>query len=126
MIVYCRYRWKKTVIGEKRYLQAWIKMLLLTPGFDADIQVIEKTDGWYLQINVPENWKDEKLRDKVSTKDLGRASIPDQSFNKENGTVIDLIEDYWGQNRKGQKKYYPGPIDFTTNGGKVMLKVYDK
>ena len=41
-------------------------------------------------------------------------------------TVIDLIEDYWGQNRKGQKKYYPGPIDFTTNGGKVMLKVYDK
>jgi alpha-N-arabinofuranosidase len=53
--------------------------------------VIEKTDGWYLQINVPENWKDEKLRDKVSTKDLGRASIPDQSFNKENGTVIDHI-----------------------------------
>lgn len=102
------------------------KNATVNSGFDADIQVIEKTDGWYLQINVPENWKDEKFRDKVSTKDLGRASIPDQSFNKENGTVIDLIEDYWGQNRKGQKKYYPGPIDFTTNGGKVMLKVYDK
>ena len=99
------------------------KNATVNSGFDA---VIEKTDGWYLQINVPENWKDEKFRDKVSTKDLGRASIPDQSFNKENGTVIDLIEDYWGQNRKGQKKYYPGPIDFTTNGGKVMLKVYDK
>lgn len=53
-------------------------------------------------MNVPENWKDEKYRDKISMKDLGRASIPDQSFNKENGTVIDLIEDYWGQ--KGRDK----------------------
>ena len=52
------------------------KNATVNSGFDADIQVIEKTDGWYLQINVPENWKDEKFRDKVSTKDLGRASIP--------------------------------------------------
>lgn len=83
------------------------KNATVNSGFDADIQVIEKTDGWYLQINVPENWKDEKLRDKVSTKDLGRASIPDQSFNKENGTVIDLIEDYWDRTEKDKRSITP-------------------
>lgn len=84
------------------------KNATVNSGFDADIQVIEKTDGWYLQMNVPENWKDEKYRDKISMKDLGRASIPDQSFNKENGTVIDLIEDYWGQKGRDKRSITPG------------------
>lgn len=98
----------------------------INKGFDPDIQVIEKENGWYLQMNVPENWEDEKFRDKISTKDLGCASISGQSFDKEDGTAMELVEDYFGKRRKGRKNFYPGPIDFIADGDKLLIKVYDK
>lgn len=95
-------------------------------GFNADIKVLEKDDGWYLQMTLPKNWYTEKNRSKITTADLGMATISNQSFNLEDGKIVELVKDYFGQNRKGKKGYFPGPINFVAEDGKVCIKVYDK
>lgn len=97
----------------------------VSSAFNADIQVIEKSDGWYLQMNLPEDWDKEANREIISTKQLGNAVIPNQSFDKEGGEAIVMDQDYLGKRRHKTNQSCPGPIEFK-KGGVQLIKVFDK
>ncbi len=92
------------------------------PGFDPGIEVIEKPDGWYLQINVSEKWSKNRERPILSAKELGKALIPGQSFDHAGGLPVVLDTDYLGHQRDNRYSY-PGPVDFK-GGGQQLIKVY--
>lgn len=93
----------------------------MNPAFDPEIRIIEKPDGWYLQMNVLEEWQNVSKNIIHGTGDIPDAIIPHQSFNREDGTSIILDSDYQG-NKKG-KQTYPGPIDFKGKGN-CIVKVF--
>ncbi|WP_293709855.1 right-handed parallel beta-helix repeat-containing protein [uncultured Parabacteroides sp.] len=95
----------------------------MNSGFDPDIRVIEKTDGWYLQMKVLEEWRKESKKSVLSTKDLPAAVIPHQSFNREDGTPIVFDLDYLENKR--QEEAYPGPVNFTADGV-CIIKIFPK
>lgn len=89
--------------------------------FHADIKMLEKEDGWYLQITLPDTWIKEKNRPLLDTGMLGTADIPGQSFNGEGERLIVLDKDYQGKQRG--KVNCPGPIGIKTNGNQ-LIKVF--
>lgn len=92
-------------------------------AFNPDIRMIEKEDGWYLQMNVQKEWCGKAKVPTLTTKDIPEAVIPRQSFDWEGTTPVIFDTDYLGNQRDG--KAYPGPIEFT-EGGKVLIKVKQK
>ena len=95
----------------------------MNSGFDPDIRVIEKTDGWYLQMKVLKEWRKELKKSVLSTKDIPTAVIPRQSFDREGGMPIVFDLDYLGNKR--QEYAYPGPVDFTADGV-CIIKIFPK
>lgn len=89
--------------------------------YNGAIKVIEEADGWYLYMNVKEDWQQRK-RKLIHTAELGKAIIPGQLF--ERGTDIPKIFDTDYQGIKRDKKHqYPGAIEFG-KGGMQKIKVY--
>lgn len=88
--------------------------------FDPDIHVIERPDGWYLQMNVSKEWL-AKSRKTVSSNDLEDALIPGQSFDMQDSAPVSFDSDYLGN--KKQNPLYPGPINFSKEG-QCVVKVY--
>ncbi len=92
------------------------------PGFDPGIAVVEKADGWYLQINVSDQWLANSEKTAFSVADFGEALIPGQSFEYAGGMPVALDTDYLG-NRKDNRRAYPGPVDFRASGTQ-LVKVF--
>lgn len=92
-------------------------------GFDPEIRLIEKTDGWYLHMEVLKEWQRGSKKTVLSTKDIPEAVIPQQSFDREEGTPIVFDLDYLGNKR--QENAYPGPLDFAKEGVSVV-KIFPK
>ncbi|WPX41038.1 right-handed parallel beta-helix repeat-containing protein [Akkermansia sp. N21116] len=91
-------------------------------GFDPGIKVIQKKDGWYLKINVPEGCQQMGTDKALSSADLGKAVVPNQSFDQADGTPIVFDTDYPG-NKRNFPGLCPGPVDFTRSGIQEV-KVY--
>lgn len=89
---------------------------------NADIEVVEEADGWYLQMNVSEGWAQQGKRALVYPSELGKAAISHQSFVGGAATPKILDIDYLG-NRRSRKNLYPGAIGFK-EGGRQKIKVY--
>ena len=79
---------------------------------DDKFQIVHEEDGWYLCVNVNKEWK--QPRNIISVKDLGKADIPNQTFQQK-GIPALFNKDYIGCKRK-DKKLYPGAIEFKNTG----------
>lgn len=88
------------------------------------LKIKEKDDGWYLSMQMPEKWSHEATRRMMTTADLGRAIVPNQSFSRDDRHPQRLDMDYFGRKRGG-KRFFPGPFN-EYDGRIIEIKVYDK
>jgi alpha-N-arabinofuranosidase len=96
---------------------------LLKPNFDPAPNLVEKPDGFYLEINAEKAWTTERTRKLVTTEMLGKASIPDQAFGNPDGTPLRIDSDYFGKKRN-ERNPFPGPFEIQADG-KQTLKVWE-
>jgi alpha-N-arabinofuranosidase len=95
---------------------------LLKPDFDPGLKLVEKPDGWFLELTLDESWRPEQNCRLVTTDSLGRAAIPNLPFENADGTPIRLATDYFGRPRN-EAKPTPGPFE-QAGQGDVKLKVW--
>ncbi len=95
---------------------------LLKPDFDPGLNLVQEADGWHLEMNFDLAWSQERTRELVTTKLLGRAAIPNAAYEQRNGKPTCINTDYFGKRRNGAS-LSPGP--FADPGqGAVQLNVW--
>lgn len=94
----------------------------IQPESNPGIKILQKEDGWYLQIHPLADWMGKEKRKIWNTGHFDRAVVPDQSFAPEGGVPIVFDSDYHG-NKRENSGFYPGPINFVKPGLQV-IKVY--
>jgi len=96
--------------------------VLVKPEFDAGVRLTEKPNGWYLELAVDPNWTKEQKRMLVTTELLGKARVPNLSYENADGTPLKIDTDYFGKKRNVANPF-PGPFENNVNGT-VTLKVW--
>jgi hypothetical protein len=97
---------------------------LLNPNFDPGIRLVERSDGWYLELALNKAWDTERARKLVTTELLGKAKIPDLPFENPDGTPICIDTDYFGKKRNPSNPF-PGPFEIT-DSGRREIRVWPK
>lgn len=95
---------------------------LVRPDFDPSIKLLEKPDGFYLEITLDKAWSLGQARRLVTTELLGRATVPDLPFENADGSPIRVNTDYFG-NKRDEARLFPGPLELSADG-KQTLKVW--
>ena len=99
------------------------KSPLAEPKVQPGFKLVERSDGWYLQIEFNKTWADHK-RPLVTTEMLGKAKIPDLPYEDPDGKPYRIDTDYFG-NKRNTKNPYPGPFN-EPNEGKQLIKVWPR
>ena len=81
---------------------------------DPAVKLVQKSDGWYLSMNVPAAWKGKIKCKTVTTSTLGKAVVPDQEFTNPDGSRLRVDRDYLGRKRSGNPS--PGAFEIGTFG----------
>jgi alpha-N-arabinofuranosidase len=92
---------------------------LVKPQFDPAIKLVEKADGFYLEVQFDKAWAAERTRKLVTTDLLGKAAIPNLPYENPDGSPIRVNTDYFGKKR-GEANPAPGPFE---SPGQGELKV---
>jgi alpha-L-arabinofuranosidase len=95
---------------------------VVEPDFDPQIEIIQKDDGFYLQINFKQSWIGDRHRKLVTSSLLGKATIPDLPYVQPDNESIRIDAHYFGKKRDG-KNPSPGPFEKPGNG-QQLLKVW--
>lgn len=74
-----------------------------------------------LHLTLTKGWAGTRERKTVTTKTLGKATIPDVAFEHPDGTPVSIDTDYFGQSRGANPM--PGPFE-TIGDGVLKLKVW--
>ena len=98
------------------------KAPLLKPEFDPQPRLVEKPDGFYLEMAVDKAWAAEKSLKPVTAGRLGKAAIPGLPFENADGTPVLIDTDYFGKKRPAANPF-PGPFEIAKDG-KQSLKVW--
>jgi alpha-N-arabinofuranosidase len=93
---------------------------LLKPAFDPAIRLLEKADGFSLEITLDRAWGAEQTRKLVTTELLDRAKIPNLPFERADGTPIRIDTDYLGAKRNAANPF-PGPFELPDGGQRRIL-----
>jgi len=96
---------------------------LVVPKVDPGFKLVERSDGWYLQIEFNKTWADYK-RPLVTTEMLGKAIIPDLPYEDPDGKPYRIETDYFG-NKRNTKNPCPGPFNEPYEG-KQLIKVWPR
>jgi len=95
---------------------------LVAAEFDPSIKLEEKSDGWWLEMDIDPSWISKQKRSVVTTEVLGKAKVPDAPFENNDGTPYRLDKDYSGKTRNADN---PAPGPFSVQGGKqIQIKVW--
>jgi len=94
---------------------------LLKAEFDPALKLVEKADGFYLEVTFNKAWM-ELLRKLVTTERLGKAAIPNLPYERADGTPIRINTDYFGKSRN-ESNPTPGPFE-NPGMGLLSLKVW--
>ena len=97
---------------------------LRAPDFKPDLQLVEKPDGWYLELSLNPAWGTAQPHPLVTTELLGKAKIPNQPFENADGTPLRIATDYLGRPRN-ERNPFPGPLELPA-GGRHVLKVWPR
>ncbi len=90
--------------------------------FDPAIKLVEEADGFYLEMKYDPAWNTDRTRKLVTTKLLGRASIPNAPYEQPDGKPISINTDYLSQSRN-ESNPTSGPFE-KPGGGDLKLKVW--
>src|ERR1051326_7929063 len=75
------------------------KVPLLKSAFEPALQVVEKPNGFFLKIALDKTWITDQKHKLVTTKLLGKATIPNVPFERPDGKAIRIDTDYFGAKR---------------------------
>ncbi len=89
--------------------------------FDPGVKLVEDSDGWWLEMNVDPAWRTERKRPLVTGALLGRAVVPDATFENRDGAPYRIATDYFGEQRDADNPA-PGPFRFKSER-KLRLNV---
>ncbi len=92
---------------------------LVRSDFDPSIKLVEKPDGFYLEITLDPAWSREQTRKLVTTELLGRAAVPNLPFENADGSPIRVNTDYFGKKRT-EAHLCPGPFETTAKGKRTL------
>ncbi|MGA2068746.1 MAG: right-handed parallel beta-helix repeat-containing protein [Thermoguttaceae bacterium] len=95
---------------------------LVEPEFDPALKLVEKTDGFYLEVRFDKAWSAQRTRKLVTTDLLGKAAIPNLPYEQPDGTPLRVAADYFGKSRNGSNPT-PGPFE-NPGQGDLKLKVW--
>ena len=95
---------------------------LLKPESDPALKLVEKADGFYIEIKFDKAWSAERTRKLVTTELLGKAAIPNLPYEQPDGTPIRVNTDYFGKPRN-EANPTPGPFE-NPGAGPLILKVW--
>jgi alpha-N-arabinofuranosidase len=96
---------------------------LLETEFDAQIQLTEKTDGFYLDYSTDRAWAADRKRNVITSDLLGEPVISGLPFQKADGSSIRIDRDYRGSARSSANPF-PGPFE-CPDGGMQTIKVFE-
>jgi alpha-N-arabinofuranosidase len=96
---------------------------LVKPEFDPAVKLLEKADGWYLDIRFDRAWAAERTRKLATSELLGKAAIPGLPYEQPDGTPIRVDTDYFGKQRS-EANPTPGPFE-NPGQGDLALKVWE-
>ena len=91
---------------------------------ESNIHFGDKTDGFYLIINVDKDVIDHKAKIIIST-DLGEALVSEVAFENPDGTPILFDTDYCNRKREGENNEMPGPFA-SLNSGVNKIKLWPR
>ena len=95
---------------------------LVEPDFDPGIALVEKAGGFYLDITPGKDWDTAQKRQIITTRVLGRAKIPNLSYENPDGSLLKVDTDYFGKHRS---KTHPTVGPFENPGeGALQIKVW--
>ena len=97
---------------------------LVAAGFNPNIKLEQTSEGWWLTMSVDPGWLSQKKRSIVTSKELGRAKVPDQPFKHPDGSSFKLDVDYFGKVRS-KSNPSPGPFEFEKSKT-IKVKVWPK
>lgn len=95
---------------------------LVLSAFDPVIKLVEKADGWYLEMRFDSAWAKDQARKIVTTELLGKAKVPNQSYELPDGSPLAIDKDYFGKARS-ESNPTPGPFE-NPGQGDLKLKVW--
>jgi alpha-N-arabinofuranosidase len=94
---------------------------VVKPDFDPEIEIVEEGDGTFLQMTLNDSFR--SLNDPlVTTALLGKAMVPNASYENPNGTPLKIDTDYFGKKRNNASPT-PGPFE-NPGEGQLKLKVW--
>ena len=96
---------------------------LLKPEFDPKLNLVEKADGFYLELILDKVWSVERIRKLVTTDMLGKAVIPNLPYEHPDGSPLRVDTDYFGKKRN-EKNPSAGPFENPAVGKQLTLKVW--
>ncbi|MGE5608692.1 MAG: carbohydrate-binding protein, partial [Bacillota bacterium] len=94
---------------------------LVKADVDPAIKVVEKADGWYVEMKFDKGWIAARTRQLVTTELLGKASIPNLPYERPDGTPIRVNSDHLGRPRN-EANPTPGPLE-APGTGTLAVKV---
>ena len=94
---------------------------LVQEKFDAGIELVEKDDGIYLQIELEKAWVKKQSHRLVTTELLGKAKVSGLPYEQPEGSKYRIDTDWFGRKRNVTNPF-PGPFE-PDNGGKQALKI---
>jgi alpha-N-arabinofuranosidase len=95
---------------------------LLLPEFAPALKLVEEGGGLYLEMKYDPAWNTARTRKIVTTELLGRAIIPNASYEQPDGTPIRINTDFFGK-RRNEANPTPGPFE-NPGQGDLKLKVW--
>jgi alpha-L-arabinofuranosidase len=95
---------------------------LVETNFNPVLQLVKKTDGYYLQFKFDKAWTQERTRKLVTSALLRKAVIPNLPYEQSNGSPIRIDTDYFGKSRI-ETNLTPGPFANPGNG-LLVLKIW--
>ena len=92
---------------------------LFQPEFDPALKLVEKSDGFYIEMTFDKGWSGERPRKLVTTELLGKAAIPNLPYEQRDGTPIRVNADYFGAQRN-EANPSPGPFEKFGTGRRTL------
>ncbi|MFI5380123.1 MAG: right-handed parallel beta-helix repeat-containing protein [Tepidisphaerales bacterium] len=91
------------------------------PDADPAIKVVQKDNGWYLEMQFDKAWATGRTRQLVTTDLLAKAAVPNVAYERPDGAPIRVTTDYLGQPRN-QANPTPGPLE-NPGAGELSVKL---
>lgn len=97
---------------------------LLLPDFDPVLNLMEKQDGWFLEMTIDKSWSASHPNKLITTELLGTVEVPGLAYVKPDGKPYSIDKDYNGLKRNSNNPF-AGPFALK-DGGKQIIRVWPR